>query len=170
MPVNSTKWPFHCSTMRQHISKEEIALRTGLSDEQIAKYTGSQPRTTRRICQHYEETGEIMRRPIVSSHPRVLNSLDATVGVLAYFSGTNTSVPWQLFSWLLQYPWLCLRSSILPRSLPPPPFFTRRTVVTKSMLPSWRATSASSATNTTPECRTYVELQSRQVDPGFQLC
>ena len=67
-----------------------MSLESGLSDEQIAEYTGIRPRTMRRIRQRYEETGEIVRRPVVSGRPRVLNSLDATVGASPYFSGTNT--------------------------------------------------------------------------------
>jgi len=87
--------------MRRHISKEEkeiglrMSLESGLSDEKIAEYTGIRSRTMRRMRQRYEETGESMRRPIVSGRPRVLNSLDATVGISPYFSGTNTSVPRQ---------------------------------------------------------------------------
>lgn len=72
-------------TMRRHISKseKEVALRmsleSGLSDIKIAEYTGIRPRTMRSLRKRFQETGEVVKKPVVSSRPRLLNSLDATV-------------------------------------------------------------------------------------------
>ena len=71
--------------LRRHISKEakEMALRMaldcGLSKIEIAEYTGIRPRTMRRLLQRYRETGEVVRKPVVSGRPRLMNALDATV-------------------------------------------------------------------------------------------
>jgi len=74
--------------MHRHIPKaeKEIALRmsldSGLSNTEIAKYTGICPRTMRALLKQYKETGEVVKKPVVSGRPRLLNSLDATVSLL----------------------------------------------------------------------------------------
>ena len=71
--------------MRRYISKEEkgIALRmsleSGLSNEKIA------PQDNEAYMPALWETGEIVRRAVVSDCPKVLNSLDATVGASPHF-------------------------------------------------------------------------------------
>ena len=74
--------------MHQHISKaeKEIALRmsldSGLSNTEIAKYTSIHPRMMRALLKQYKETGEVVKKPVVSGCPRLLNSLDAMVSLL----------------------------------------------------------------------------------------
>ena len=74
--------------MCQHISKaeKEIALRisldSGLSNTEIAKYTSIRPRTMRALLKWYKETGKVVKKSVVSGHPRLLNSLDAMVSLL----------------------------------------------------------------------------------------
>ena len=74
--------------MHQHISKaeKEIALRmsldSSLSNMEIVKYTSIHPRTMRALLKQYKETGEVVKKPVVSGHPRLLNSLDAMVSLL----------------------------------------------------------------------------------------
>jgi transposase len=76
--------------MCRYISKVEkemalkMSLESGLSDTKIAEYTGIRPRTMRGLRQRFQETGEVVREPVVSGRPRLLNSLDATVSVSKY--------------------------------------------------------------------------------------
>ena len=72
--------------MRRHIFKveKEIALRmlleSRLSDVKISEYTGIRPRMiSLRKLERFQETGEVVRKPVVNGRPRFLNSLDATV-------------------------------------------------------------------------------------------
>ena len=58
----------------------QMSLQSGLNDMQIAKYTGICPRTMRGPHECFQETGKIMKKSVVHSQPRFLNSLDATVG------------------------------------------------------------------------------------------
>ena len=53
---------------------------------QIAEYTGIHPRTMRDLHKHFQETGEIMKKSVVHGQPKLLNSLDATVGASQYMS------------------------------------------------------------------------------------
>lgn len=74
--------------MGRAISKAEkeitlrMSLQSGLNDTQIAEYTGIRPRTMRGLRKRFRETGEIVKKPVVSGRPRLLNSLDAMVGAL----------------------------------------------------------------------------------------
>lgn len=78
--------------MHRHISKEEkemalrMSLNHGLSDTKIAQYTGIRPRTMRGLRKRLQDTGEIVKKPVVAGRPRLLNSLDATVSFFQYTS------------------------------------------------------------------------------------
>jgi transposase len=71
-----------------------MSLDSGLNNTEIAKYTGIRPRTMRGLLQRYRETGEVVKKPVVSGRPRLMNSLDATVCphklVLLHLSGSST--------------------------------------------------------------------------------
>jgi len=49
---------------------------------EIAKYTSIHPRMMRGLLKQYKETGKVVKKPVVSGCPRLLNSLDATVSLL----------------------------------------------------------------------------------------
>ena len=57
----------------------QMSLDSGLSNTEIAKYTGIHPRTIRGLLLRYRETGEVVKKPVVNGCPRLINSLDATV-------------------------------------------------------------------------------------------
>ena len=63
-----------------------MSLQFGLNDMQIAEYTGICPRTMRGLHECFQETGKIVKKSVVHSQPRFLNSLDATVDALQYMS------------------------------------------------------------------------------------
>lgn len=73
--------------MRRHISEieKQMALRmsldSGLSNTEIAEYTGIRPRTMRGLLKWYRETGEVVKKPVVSGRPRLMDSLDAMVSL-----------------------------------------------------------------------------------------
>jgi hypothetical protein len=56
-----------------------MSLEYGLRDTEIAKYTGIRPRTMRSFRKRFREIGEVVKKPVVSGRPRLLNSLDAMV-------------------------------------------------------------------------------------------
>jgi len=64
--------------MHRHIYKaeKEIALRmslqSGVSDAKIAEYTGVRPRTMRGLRKRFQETGEVVRKPVVSGRPCII--------------------------------------------------------------------------------------------------
>jgi transposase len=69
---------------RRAISRElkEKALRLsfrGLSDATIQDYLGISKCTMRRLRQLYRQTGEVVRVPLLSGRPRLLDGLDVQV-------------------------------------------------------------------------------------------
>ena len=70
--------------MRRHISKAEketalrMSLQSGLTNAKIAEYAGIRPRTMRLLREQFRKIVEIVKTPVVSGRPRLLNSLDAT--------------------------------------------------------------------------------------------
>ncbi|KAG2031835.1 hypothetical protein BDR03DRAFT_841967, partial [Suillus americanus] len=65
-----------------YISKErkQIALQMSLlniKDPAIYRYTGISERSIRYLRKTYRETGEVVRTPICTGRPRILDSLDA---------------------------------------------------------------------------------------------
>ncbi|KAG2747363.1 hypothetical protein P692DRAFT_201693419, partial [Suillus brevipes Sb2] len=70
--------------MGRHISKErkQIALQMSLlniRDPTIRRYTGISERSLRYIRKTYRETGEVVRTPVCTGRPRILDTLDANV-------------------------------------------------------------------------------------------
>ena len=82
--ATSLIWLHLSCVMHRYISKAEkeialwMSLDSGLSNMEIAKYTSIRPRTMRALLKQYKETGEVVKKPVVSGCPRLLNSLDAT--------------------------------------------------------------------------------------------
>ena len=76
---------YHTSiTMGHHIPRErkEVALQMsvlGLQDRTIRRYTGVSERSMRYLRKTFRETGEVVRVPLCTGRPRILDSLDTTV-------------------------------------------------------------------------------------------
>jgi hypothetical protein len=56
-----------------------MSLEYGLRDTEIAEYTRIHPRIMWGLCKLFRETGEVVKKPVVSSCPRRVNLLDAMV-------------------------------------------------------------------------------------------
>ena len=70
--------------MGHHIPRErkEVALQMsvlGLQDRTIRRYTGVSERSMRYLRKTFRETGEVVRVPLCTGRPRILDSLDTTV-------------------------------------------------------------------------------------------
>ena len=61
-----------------------MLLESHISDAKIAEYTGICPRMMRGLCKQFQETGEIVRKPVMNGCPRLLSSLDAMVSASYY--------------------------------------------------------------------------------------
>lgn len=71
--------------MWRHIPKEykeiamSLSLHHHLSDNQIRDYMGISPCTMKRLRKLFQDTGELVKIPVVQGRPQKLNSLDAHV-------------------------------------------------------------------------------------------